>query len=105
MIKAGVRTAMITTRAVPAPLPRPHVAAAQQPLNATLPTPWVWSWDITALKGPRKGEWYKLYVVLDIFSRYVAGWLVAGAEDAVVAKDFLADALAGACHANGVSRG
>jgi len=54
----------------------------------------VWSWDITALKGPRKGEWYKLYVVLDIFSRYVTGWLVAGAEDAVVAKDFLADAVA-----------
>jgi len=54
----------------------------------------VWSWDITALKGPRKGEWYKLYVVLDIFSRYVAGWLTANAEDAVVAKDFLADAVA-----------
>jgi len=54
----------------------------------------VWSWDITALKGPRKGEWYKLYVVLDIFSRYVVGWLVANAEDAVVAKDFLADAVA-----------
>lgn len=54
----------------------------------------VWSWDITALKGPRKGEWYKLYVVLDIFSRYVTGWLVAHAEDAVVAKDFLADAVA-----------
>jgi putative transposase len=34
----------------------------------------------------------KLYVVLDIFSRYVPGWLVAHAEDAVVAKDFLADA-------------
>ena len=50
----------------------------------------VWSWDITALKGPRKGEWYKLYVVLDIFSRYVTGWLVADAEDAVVARDFLA---------------
>jgi putative transposase len=54
----------------------------------------VWSWDITALKGPRKGEWYKLYVVLDIFSRYVTGWLVANAEDAVVAKDFLAGAVA-----------
>jgi putative transposase len=54
----------------------------------------VWSWDITALKGPRKGEWYKLYVVLDIFSRYVTGWLVANAEDAVVAKDFLAAAVA-----------
>jgi putative transposase len=54
----------------------------------------VWSWDITALKGPRKGEWYKLYVVLDIFSRYATGWLVANAEDAVVAKDFLAGAVA-----------
>jgi transposase InsO family protein len=54
----------------------------------------VWSWDITALKGPRKGEWYKLYVVLDIFSRYVPGWLVAHAKDAVVAKDFLAGAVA-----------
>lgn len=54
----------------------------------------VWSWDITALKGPRKGEWYKLYVVLDIFSRYAPGWLVASAEDAVVAKDFLDDAIA-----------
>ena len=53
----------------------------------------VWSWDITALKGPRKGEWYKLYVVLDIFSRYVTGWLVADAEDAVVARDFLAGAV------------
>ncbi len=54
----------------------------------------VWSWDITALTGPQKGQWYKLYVVLDIFSRYVPGWLVAQAEDAVVAKDFLADAVA-----------
>ena len=40
MIKAGVRTAMITTRAVPVPLPRPRVAAAQRLLTATLPTPW-----------------------------------------------------------------
>jgi putative transposase len=54
----------------------------------------VWSWDITALKGPVKGVWYKCYVVLDIFSRYVTGWLVAAAEDAVTAKDFLADAVA-----------
>jgi len=54
----------------------------------------VWSWDITALKGPVKGAWYKCYVILDIFSRYVTGWLVAAAEDAVVAKDFLADAVA-----------
>jgi len=53
----------------------------------------VWSWDITALKGPTKGVWYKLYVILDIFSRYATGWLVANAEDAVVAADFLADAV------------
>jgi putative transposase len=53
----------------------------------------VWSWDITALKGPVKGVWYKCYVVIDIFSRYVTGWLIAAAEDAVVAKDFLADAV------------
>jgi putative transposase len=53
----------------------------------------VWSWDITALKGPTKGVWYKCYVVGDIFSRYVTGWLVAAAEDAVVAKDFLAEAI------------
>jgi len=54
----------------------------------------VWSWDITALKGPIKGVWYKCYVLIDIFSRYVPGWLVATAEDAIVAKDFLADAIA-----------
>jgi putative transposase len=54
----------------------------------------VWSWDITALKGPVKGIWYRCYVVLDIFSRHVTGWLVAAAEDAVVARDFLADAVA-----------
>jgi transposase InsO family protein len=53
----------------------------------------VWSWDITALKGPTKGVWYKCYVLLDIFSRYVPGWLVAASEDAIVAKEFLADAI------------
>lgn len=53
----------------------------------------MWSWDITALKGPIKGVWCKCYVILDIYSRYVTGWLVAAGEDAVVAKDFLADAI------------
>jgi transposase InsO family protein len=59
----------------------------------------VWTWDITALKGPSKGIWYKCYVILDIYSRYVTGWLVAAAEDAVVAKDFLATAIT----ANGIA--
>ena len=53
----------------------------------------MWSWDITALKGPVQGVWYRCYVVIDIYSRYVTGWLVAAAEDAVVARDFLADAI------------
>src|SRR3954447_13375226 len=69
-----------------------HPARVRPELVAHGPSE-VWSWDITALKGPRKGEWYKLYVVLDIFSRYASGWLVANTEDAVVAKDFLADAV------------
>ncbi|WP_407566991.1 transposase [Polymorphospora sp. A560] len=58
-----------------------------------MPGPWVWSWDITALKGPVKGVWYRCYVVIDIYSRYVTGWLVAAGEDAIVARDFLADAI------------
>lgn len=53
----------------------------------------VWSWDITALKGPVKGVWYRCYVIIDIFSRYVTGWLVAAAENAIVAKDFINEAI------------
>ncbi len=70
-----------------------HPARVRPELVAHGPSQ-VWSWDITALKGPVKGVWYKCYVIIDIFSRYVTGWLVAAAEDAVVAKDFLADAVA-----------
>jgi transposase InsO family protein len=70
-----------------------HPPRVRPELVATGPSQ-VWSWDITALKGPSKGVWYKCYVVIDIFSRYVTGWLVAAAEDAVVARDFLAAAVA-----------
>jgi transposase InsO family protein len=69
-----------------------HPARVRPELVAHGPSE-VWSWDITALKGPIKGTWYKCYVILDIFSRYVTGWLVAAAEDALVAKDFLDDAI------------
>jgi transposase InsO family protein len=69
-----------------------HPARVRPELVATGPSQ-VWSWDITALKGPTKGIWYKCYVIIDIFSRYVTGWLVASAEDAVVARDFLAAAI------------
>ena len=40
----------------------------------------VWSWDISKLRGPQKSTWFQLYVVLDIFSRAVVGWLVATKE-------------------------
>lgn len=54
----------------------------------------VWSWDITLLRGPQKGVYYRLYVLLDIFSRYVVGWMLAEREDAELAKHFLADTYA-----------
>lgn len=49
----------------------------------------VWSWDITKLKGPEKGFWYYLYLILDVFSRCVVGWLVAHREEAVLAKELI----------------
>jgi putative transposase len=52
----------------------------------------VWTWDITKLKGPSKGELYSLYVVLDLFSRFVVGWLLAKREDDALAKDLLHEA-------------
>jgi putative transposase len=54
----------------------------------------VWSWDITKLRGPKRGEYYDLYVVLDIFSRYVVAWLVAPCESGELAKELIADAIA-----------
>ena len=47
----------------------------------------------TKLHGPTRGLFYDLYVVIDIFSRYVPGWLVAAHEDAELAKEFLEDAI------------
>ena len=49
----------------------------------------VWSWDITKLKGPAKWTYFYLYVVLDIFSRYVVGWMVAHQERAALAKKLI----------------
>ncbi len=54
----------------------------------------MWSWDITKLKGPKRGEYYDLYVVLDIFSRYVVAWCVASSESGELAKELIADAIA-----------
>ena len=51
----------------------------------------VWSWDITKLKGPVKWTYYYLYVILDIFSRYVVGWMIAQRELGALAKRLIED--------------
>jgi putative transposase len=62
-----------------------HPLYAKPELMATRPNQ-VWSWDITKLKGPAKWVYYYLYVILDIFSRYVVGWLLAQQENAGLAQ-------------------
>lgn len=54
-------------------------------LLATAPNQ-VWSWDITKLKGPAKWTYYYLYVIIDIYSRYIVGWMVAHREQTALAK-------------------
>jgi putative transposase len=51
----------------------------------------VWSWDITKLLGPVKWSYFYLYVILDIFSRYVVGWMVASGESAALAQHLIGD--------------
>jgi putative transposase len=62
-----------------------HPAYTKPELVATAPNQ-IWSWDITKLKGPVKYLYFSLYVILDLFSRYVVGWMVAGHESARLAQ-------------------
>ena len=54
----------------------------------------VWSWDITKLRGPAKWMLYHLYVVMDIYSRYVVGWMVAERESAALAERLISESCA-----------
>ena len=67
-----------------------HPNYTKPELLATRPNQ-VWSWDITKLKGPVKWTYFYLYVMLDIFSRYVVGWMVAQRENAELAKRLIRD--------------
>ena len=67
---------------------RRHPHYIKPELIATGPNQ-VWSWDITKLKGPAKWTYFHLYVILDIFSRLVVGWMVAHRESAELAKCFI----------------
>jgi len=70
-----------------------HPAYTKPELLATRPNQ-VWSWDITQLLGPVKWTYYYLYVLLDIFSRYVVGWLIADRESGTLAELLIAEACA-----------
>jgi len=71
-------------------LVRPHYTKPE--ILARAPNE-VWSWDITKLKGPAKWTYYYLYVILDIFSRYVVGWMVAHRELAALARKLIAETM------------
>jgi len=62
-----------------------HPIYQKPELLATAPNQ-VWSWDITKLLGPAKWTYFYLYVILDIFSRYVVGWMLAHGESTQLAK-------------------
>ena len=62
-----------------------HPSYAKPELMATGPNQ-VWSWDITKLLGPTKWQYFYLYVIMDIFSRYVVGWMLAEHENATLAQ-------------------
>jgi len=66
-----------------------HPVYTKPELLATSPNQ-LWSWDITKLKGPAKWTYYYLYVILDVFSRYAVGWMVAEREKASLARDLIA---------------
>ena len=68
-----------------------HPAYKKPELLATAPNQ-LWSWDITKLLGPAKWTYYYLYVVMDVFSRYVVGWMVAPRESAELARRLIEDA-------------
>jgi putative transposase len=61
----------------------------------------VWSWDITKLRGPVKWSYYYLYVILDIFSRYVTGWMLAQREGAELARHLIRES----CRKQGIEAG
>ncbi len=79
---------------------RRHPVYAAPELLATGPNQ-LWSWDITKLKGPTTWSALHLYVVLDVFSRYVVGWMLAPRESAQLAERLIATCL----RREGITRG
>ena len=75
-----------------------HVNHPRPELLATRPNE-LWSWDITKLLGPQKWTYFYLYVILDVFSRYVVGWMIAHQESAALAGKLIEET----CHRQGIT--
>ena len=69
---------------------RRHPSYTKPELLATEPNQ-LWSWDITKLRGPVTWQLFYLYVVLDVFSRYVVGWMIAECESGKLAEQLIAE--------------
>ena len=69
-----------------------HPAKVKPELMADGP-PQVWTWDITKLRGPAKGIWFQLYVLIDIYSRFNPSWIISPVEDSLLARDFIDEAI------------
>jgi len=69
-----------------------HPATVKPELLADGPSQ-IWSWDITKLRGPAKGIFYQLYVLIDIYSRFNPSWIISPVEDSLLAADFIAEAI------------
>jgi putative transposase len=69
-----------------------HPARVKPELVTTAPNE-LWSWDVTKLPGPAKWTWFSLYLVLDVFSRYIVAWEVAPTESTAIAKALFRDAI------------
>ncbi|WP_298335515.1 IS3 family transposase [Ferrimicrobium sp.] len=70
-----------------------HPARVKPELLATGPGQ-VWSWDISKLKGPTKGIYYQLYVIIDIYSRSIVGWRIEDHESSDLAQELMGEAIA-----------
>jgi putative transposase len=77
-----------------------HPAYQRPELVATAPNQ-VWSWDLTKLRGPAKWLYFHLYVLLDLFSRFVVGWMLARHESGALARRLLAES----CERQGIVPG
>jgi putative transposase len=78
---------------------RPHRPYQRPELLAKAPRQ-LWSWDITKLKGPQTWTYFYLYVILDVFSRYVVGWMIAPRESAELAETLIGET----CHREQIGR-